>query len=126
MACWESSEAWDHLGVKCHACGGPKETDAIARRRRGCDGAPKFPHLLTVGDETVELNECPTKLTSEVSEFFRVHAWSERGRLGYLFPEPELPAIVGSALDVIESTAASREMWQSEQIRKRMGKGGGD
>ena len=80
--------------------------------------------MLPVGDTTIELNECPTKLTSEVSEYFRIHAWSERGRLGYLFPEPELPAIVGLALDGIEGTAAARESWHSEQMKKRLDRGG--
>jgi hypothetical protein len=79
------------------------------QRRRGCVAPPKYPHQLTMGDQILEVNECPSKMVTDVVEAFGVHAWAERGRLQYLYPPDELPVILGEALDVIEAEMQRRE-----------------
>lgn len=70
-----------------------------------------------MGDKEEVFNTCPSRLISEVSEFFHIHAWAERGRLQYMYPFDELPAIVGEALDVIENEQAARESYSFNKAR---------
>lgn len=128
MGCWESE--WTHLGPKCAACGGLQnitdpeeraEADARVRARRGCDGPPKYPLELRMGNEALTLNECPSRSLSEVTEAFEVHGWAERGRLQYLYPFDELPAILGEALNVIEAELMAREKYAHEKAMRRQG-----
>lgn len=70
-----------------------------------------------MGEEEIVFEGCPTKTIAKVSEFFHIHAWAERGRLQYLYPHEELPAIVGEALDTIESEQAAREAWSFKKAR---------
>lgn len=95
--------------------------DEEVRRRRGCDRPPKMPHRLRCGDDEIVVNECPSKMLGEVGEAFEVHAWAERGRLQYLYPPEELPAILGEALNIIETELLRREKWSHERSMKKRG-----
>jgi hypothetical protein len=54
-------------------------------------------------------------MVEEVEEFFYVYGWAEKNRLGFLFREDGLPAIVASALDIIELEVTRRDNYLRQQ-----------
>lgn len=71
----------------------------------GCDGPAKKPHVFQVGGEEIRTSTCPRKLMLPAVTYIEAYKWMKSGRLQYLYPE-DLPAKVGEAIDLIDSTIA--------------------
>lgn len=85
----------------------------------GCDTPAKKAHDLYVDGERLVTHTCPRKLMAPASPFIKAFNWAEKGRLGHMYPEGELPAFVGEAIDLIGS-----EMHKIQEAEMEKARGG--
>ena len=87
--------------MSCHACGGP-EDDRRIREMMGCDGPPRRPHRINMGNEEEIIHTCPRKLMTDAVPYLKAHRWSAKGNLSHLYTPGQLPAIVAEAIDLLD------------------------
>lgn len=91
--------------MKCAACGGAQASDSYVRRLKGCDKPleGRKAHVIRRGNlEPLVTKSCPRKQIKEVSQYFNVYNWANKGLLQYQYPPGQLPAKYAEALDLID------------------------